>query len=233
MRAANHVPVTGSGGLRDLEAAVDLAGLGPVAGVDEVGRGACAGPLAAGACILPSRELPELQELTDSKQLTAAKRRRLVPVIESVAVATAVVFIEPADIDTYGLQWANFAAMRWAVTSLQVQPGYVLTDAVQLAGLPMPHIPIVKGDATALCIAAASVLAKVARDSLMADYDEIYPGYGFAGHKGYGTAKHMESVRRHGASPIHRYTYANVAQAHSQWLTTHTADTTANQPTTL
>ncbi|KQB85323.1 ribonuclease HII [Corynebacterium oculi] len=204
--------------LRTLEVALDRAGLGPVAGVDEAGRGACAGPLTIGACVLPPGAIAELDRLTDSKKLTPAARERLFPLIKRHALAWAVVVVSAQDIDAYGIQRANVSGMRRAVVALDKVPGYVLSDAVRIPGMRQPHLPIIGGDAAARCIAAASVLAKVTRDHMMADLDAQYPGYGFAGHKGYGTKAHMDAVRRHGASPEHRYTYSNVSAAHSQWL---------------
>lgn len=257
-------------GSTGLEFALRDRGFGPVAGVDEAGRGACCGPLTAAACILPPTALPELRALTDSKALTPRRREALFDVIREVAVAYAVVHVEPWDIDTYGLQPANLAAMRVAVGALSggdegagaaarrgdgdpeaevlvrrspradavppahlrsgdapgyvagsapgVAPGYVLSDAVRIPGLSMPHLPIVRGDSEIRCISAASILAKVSRDRLMVQLDARYPGYGLARHKGYGTRAHMAAVSLQGGTPQHRYTYANVAAAHQQWL---------------
>ncbi|MDK6259169.1 ribonuclease HII [Corynebacterium frankenforstense] len=204
--------------MRTHEVALCRAGLGPVAGVDEAGRGACAGPLTVAACVLPERTFPQLKELTDSKKLTSKARERLFPLIQKAALAWSVVHIPAAECDSRGVQRANLAGMRRAVALLDVAPGYVLTDAWYVAGLTAPHLPVIGGDATCRCIAAASVLAKVSRDRLMAGLDETYPGYGFAGHKGYGTRAHMDAVRRHGVSPVHRYTYANVAAANREFV---------------
>lgn len=204
--------------LRTHEVALSRAGLGPVAGVDEAGRGACAGPITIAACILPEHPIAELAELTDSKKLTPAARERLFPLIRAHATAYSVINIDASAIDARGIQPANIDGMRRAVATLHVRPGYVLTDAWQVRGLTSPHLAMVGGDGVARCIAAASVLAKVSRDHLMAEMDGTFPGYGFAGHKGYGTATHMVAVRRHGAAPVHRYTYSNVAQAHQQYL---------------
>ncbi|PRQ12559.1 ribonuclease HII [Corynebacterium sp. 13CS0277] len=203
--------------LRTHEVALMKAGLGPVAGVDEAGRGACAGPLTVAACILPPEPVAALAELTDSKKLTAAARARLYPLVQHHALAYAIVFISPQEIDRLGLTHANIGGMRRAVAALGVEPGYVLTDAMSVGGLRQPFLPMIGGDATVRCIAAASVLAKHSRDVAMGELDEVYPGYGLGGHKGYGTAAHMDAVRRHGGTPIHRYSYANVAAAHSAW----------------
>lgn len=199
-------------------------GLGPVAGVDEAGRGACCGPMTIAACMLPDGELPGLERLTDSKKLTAAVRERLYPLIIDAAVAWSVVTVSAADIDARGIQHANISGMRRAVAGLDVRPGYVLTDAWHVPGLVTPHLPVPGGDAAMRCISAASVLAKVTRDRLMVEMDTRLPGYGLASHKGYSTKAHMAAVRRHGATGEHRYTYANVVKAHGEWLSTQEAD---------
>lgn len=204
--------------LRTFEVALSKQGLGPVAGVDEAGRGACAGPITIAACILPERPIAELATLTDSKQLSATQRARLAPLIQRFARAWSVLHISAQDIDAAGIQHANVSGMRRAVALLDVQPGYVLTDALRVSGLPCPSLPVIGGDGSARCIAAASVLAKHARDVLMDQLDVDYPEYGFASHKGYGTRVHMDAVRLHGGSPMHRYSYANVAAAHQAWL---------------
>lgn len=202
-----------------MESELIAAGLGPVAGVDEAGRGACCGPISIAACILPAElENTGLDRLTDSKKLTEKTRERLYDVIRDVAVAYSIIHISAEDIDRFGIQHANVSGMRRAVAALEVQPGYVLTDAVKVPGLPMPHLPVVKGDQMAKCISAASVLAKVSRDRVLRTLDEEFPGYGLASHKGYGTKAHMDAVSLHGGTPYHRYSYKNVATAHRQWL---------------
>ena len=202
----------------DMEAQLVAAGLGPVAGVDEAGRGACCGPISIAACILPEGDIPELARLTDSKKLTEKRREELFGVIQEVASSYAIIHIPAEEIDKLGIQHANVSGMRRAVANLDIEPGYVLTDAVQVPGLAQPHLPVVKGDLMARCISAASVLAKVSRDRFMRELDQEYPGYGLAGHKGYGTKAHMDAVSLHGATPYHRYTYSNVAKAHNVWL---------------
>lgn len=204
--------------LRTYEVALARHGLGPVAGVDEAGRGACCGPVTVAACILPDHPVADLARLTDSKQLTPTARRELAPVIGKHALAWSVISIRAAEIDARGIQHANISGMRRAVAALQRRPGYVLTDALPVSGLGCPSLPVVGGDAAARCIAAASVLAKQTRDEHMAELDARHPGYGLASHKGYNTRSHLAAVRRHGASPEHRYSYANVAQAHDEWL---------------
>lgn len=202
---------------RTVEHALEKAGLGPVAGVDEAGRGACCGPLSIAACILPVGPLPELDILTDSKKLSPKKRELLYDIIRDLAVAYSIVHVVARDIDTRGIQPANLDGMRRAVAQLAVQPGYVLTDAMKVPGLVQPHLPVLKGDQISRCISAASVLAKVSRDRIMVELDGEFPGYGLAGHKGYGTADHMRAVSLHGGTPHHRYTYKNVAAARAEY----------------
>lgn len=204
--------------LRTFEVTLDKHGLGPVAGVDEAGRGSCCGPITIAACIMPQRPIPQLQALTDSKKLSAAKRRELYPLIKKYALAWSIIHISAADIDREGIQHANIFGMRRAIEKLDVAPGYVLTDAMKVPGLRCPSLPIIGGDAVARCIAAASVLAKYSRDLIMDDLGEKYPEYGLEDHKGYGTKSHMDAVRHHGATPEHRYSYSNVKAAHDQWL---------------
>ena len=199
--------------LRTYEVALDKAGFGPVAGVDEAGRGACFGPITIAACVLPPKPQSALAELTDSKKLTARKRDVLFDAVKDIAVAYSVVHIPAAEIDRRGIQHANIDGARRAVAGLSVQPGYVLIDAFRIPGLPSPQLPVVGGDYTARCIAAASVLAKVSRDRLVCEMAEKFPQYGLEGHKGYSTKVHLDAVRRHGASPEHRYSYANVRDA--------------------
>ncbi|MDK8764305.1 ribonuclease HII [Corynebacterium sp. MSK218] len=203
---------------RTYEVALTKAGLGPVAGVDEAGRGACCGPVTIAACILPERIVPGLERLDDSKKLSPVARAQLEPIIKRRALAWSVVHIEARDIDTFGIQHANVSGMRRAVAQLEVRPGYVLTDALLVPGIPSPQLPIIGGDAAARCIAAASILAKVSRDRFMDDLEERYPGYGLGSHKGYGTAAHQEAIAQMGATPEHRMSYRNVAGAHADFL---------------
>lgn len=199
-----------AGGMRTLEAALHRSGLGPVAGVDEAGRGPSAGPLVVAACVLGPRTHDALAGLDDSKKLTEATREALYPVITRLAVAWSVVVIPAAEIDTIGIHVANIQGMRRAVAGLGRTPGYVLTDGFRVPGLPVPSLPVIGGDATAACIAAASVLAKVTRDRMMVELDRRLPGYGFAEHKGYNTARHTEALRRLGPCPEHRRSWRNV-----------------------
>ncbi len=212
MRAAwpPRVVIRKSSGLRTLESALYRAGLGPVAGVDEVGRGACAGPLVVAACVLGPNRLESLAALDDSKKLNEAERERLFPLIRRYALAYHVVFIPSVEVDRRGVHVANIEGMRRAVAGLPVRPGYVLSDGFRVPGFPMPSLPVVGGDAAAACIAAASVLAKVSRDRLMVAMENEHPGYGFAEHKGYSTRAHGAALARLGPSTQHRYSFINV-----------------------
>jgi ribonuclease HII len=199
-----------SGGLRTLESALYRGGLGPVAGVDEVGRGACAGPLVVAACVLGPNRLESLAALDDSKKLQERERERLFPLIRRYALAYYVVFIPSTEVDRRGVHVANIEGMRRAVAGLPVRPGYVLSDGFRVPGLPMPSLPVVGGDAAAACIAAASVLAKVSRDRLMVAMEADHPGYGFAEHKGYSTPAHTAALAELGPCSQHRYSFINV-----------------------
>lgn len=199
---------------RTYEVALSKAGLGPVAGVDEAGRGACAGPITIAACVLPDKIIPGLDTLTDSKKLSAKQRESLFPIIQKHALSYAILHIGPGDIDSHGIQHANVSGMRRAVARLDVRPRYILTDALKVPGFTAPYLPVVGGDFAIRCIAAASVLAKVSRDHIMEELEDLYPGYGLGKHKGYGTAIHTEAIKTLGATPIHRMSYSNVAQAH-------------------
>ncbi len=199
-----------SSGLRTLESALYRSGLGPVAGVDEVGRGACAGPLVVAACVLGPNRLESLAALDDSKKLTERERERLFPLIRRYAPAYHVVFIPAAEVDRRGVHVANIEGMRRAIAGLSMRPGYVLSDGFRVPGLPVPSLPVVGGDAAAACIAAASVLAKVSRDRLMVKMEAQHPGYGFAEHKGYSTPAHGAALARIGPCGQHRYSFINV-----------------------
>lgn len=199
-----------SSGLRTLESALYRSGLGPVAGVDEVGRGACAGPLVVAACVMGPNRFESMAALDDSKKLTAKTREELFPLIRRYALAYHVVCIPAAEVDRRGVHAANIEGMRRAVAGLAVRPGYVLSDGFRVPGLPMPSLPVVGGDAAAACIAAASVLAKVTRDRLMIAMDTEHPGYGFADHKGYSTAGHSAALTEHGPCSQHRQSFINV-----------------------
>jgi ribonuclease HII len=205
--------VRAQGGLYALERALRRRGFARVAGADEAGRGACAGPLVAAAVVLPPGRRGEVDELADSKLLTPAARERVYERVVRQAVSHAVVIIPPAEVDARGLHLCNLAALRRALAALPVRPDYVLTDGFPVDGLDVPGLAVWKGDRVAACVAAASVLAKVSRDRLMVDLATRFPEYGFAEHKGYVTAEHSAALRRYGPCAVHRLSYANVAAA--------------------
>lgn len=179
--------------------------LGAVCGIDEAGRGPLAGPVVAGAVILPKD--CEILYLNDSKKLSEKKREELYGEILEKAVAVGVGMASPARIDEINILQATYEAMREAVSKLSVEPAVFLNDAVKIPGIRTKQVPIVKGDARSLSIAAASVVAKVTRDRLMREYDKLMPEYGFAGHKGYGSQEHIAAIQKYGPSPIHRKTF--------------------------
>lgn len=176
-----------------------------ICGIDEAGRGPLAGPVVAGAVVLPKD--CKILYLNDSKKLSEKRREELFVEIQEKALAFAVGIVEPEEIDRINILQATYAAMRQAVGKLSRTPQVLLNDAVEIPGLPMKQVKIIHGDAKSLSIAAASVLAKVTRDHLMMDYDKQYPKYGFAKHKGYGTAAHIQALKEHGYCPIHRKTF--------------------------
>lgn len=178
---------------------------GLICGIDEVGRGPFAGPVVAGAVILP-KDHPILY-LNDSKKLSEKKREQLYDVIMEEAVAVGIGMASPARIDEINILQATYEAMRKAIENLNVMPDVLLNDAVTIPGVPMKQVPIIKGDAKSVSIAAASIVAKVTRDRLMVEYDEILPGYGFARNKGYGTKEHIEALKELGPTPIHRRSF--------------------------
>lgn len=199
-----------------LERRIAAKGHTSIAGIDEAGRGAWAGPVVAAAVILPlelgARTLRRLLAgVNDSKQLTAARREALYPRIVEVARAVAVGGAGSGEVDRDGIVPATRAAMIRAVAALASPPDHLLIDAVGLPQIDLPQTSLVKGDARSLSIAAASIVAKVTRDRLMAGLEERYPGYGFARHKGYGTVLHREALERLGAAEVHRKTYAPIS----------------------
>lgn len=179
--------------------------LGYVCGIDEVGRGPLAGPVAAAAVILPKD--CEILYLNDSKQLSAKRREALFDEIMEKAVSVGVGLVSPARIDEINILNATYEAMRKAISELSPQPDVLLNDAVTIPQVNGKQVPIIKGDAKSISIAAASVIAKVTRDRLMEQYDEILPGYGFASNKGYGSAEHIKALKELGPTPIHRNTF--------------------------
>lgn len=205
--------VRGDTGNWALQGALDRRGLGPVAGVDEAGRGACAGPLVVASCVLRPGDARRLDGLTDSKLLTERARDRMYDMVLARAVDHAVVVIPPAEVDGLGVHVANIEGMRRAVAQLTTHPGYVLVDGFRVAGLTAPSMPVVKGDQAAACVAAASVLAKVTRDRIMVELHGEYPKYGFDEHKGYCTPDHTAALDLHGPCIEHRWSYVNVVTA--------------------
>lgn len=176
-----------------------------ICGIDEVGRGPLAGPVVAGAVILPKD--CEILYINDSKKLSAAKREELYDVIMEQAVAVGIGQASPQRIDEINILQATYEAMREAVSKLSREPDLLLNDAVTIPEMTIMQVPIIKGDAKSVSIAAASILAKVTRDRLMIEYDKILPEYGFAGHKGYGSKEHIAAIQKYGPSPIHRRTF--------------------------
>ena len=187
------------------------AGISTIAGVDEAGRGACAGPLVVAATILKDPKSPTLTEVRDSKELTAQKREELFDLVISESVSYAIIEISPTEIDSIGLHKSNLEGMRRAIHALKTEPQYILTDGYRIDGLNAPSLAVWKGDQVALTISSASILAKVHRDRIMDKLDEQYPGYGFATHKGYVTRSHEKSLSELGVSEVHRCSYANIA----------------------
>ncbi len=196
-----------------LQRALDRRGLGPVAGVDEAGRGACAGPLVVASCVLKPGDGRRLDGLSDSKLLSAAERERLYDRIVSCALSWSAVVIPAEEVDARGIHAANLEGMRRAVAQLSVHPGYVLTDGFRVQGLASPSVAVVKGDLAVACVAAASVLAKVTRDRLMVELHEDFPEYAFDEHKGYSTPVHSARLKEFGPCVEHRWSYANVVSA--------------------
>jgi len=181
-----------------------------IAGVDEAGRGPLAGPVVAAAVILP--EGVEMAGVTDSKKLTASLREEFFALIHSRALSIGVGYGDHLLIDRINILQATLSAMRDAVLALTPLPDYLLIDGISRIPLPLDQRTIKKGDSVSLSIAAASIVAKVTRDRLMVEYDRLYPGYGFAGHKGYGSPAHMSAIAELGPSPIHRTTFRGVKE---------------------
>ncbi len=210
LRHPGYTPRRGSG-LTGYERVLARAGLAPVAGIDEAGRGACAGPLVVAAVLLDQRPRSALAGVADSKALTAPARETAYREIVASALAWHVVVIPPRDIDRLGLHVCNVTGMRRALAGLASRPGYVLTDGFPVRGLAVPALAMWKGDEVAACVAAASIVAKVTRDRIMKNLHQQHPQYGFARHKGYSTPSHMSSLAIHGPCPQHRMSFANVA----------------------
>lgn len=190
------------------------SGFTTVAGVDEAGRGPLAGPIVAAAVILAK----DIRGLHDSKRLTTEEREKFFAKLHDGGHAVAVSVVEPADIDRHGIQSANYRAMAEAAAGVDPAPAFLLVDGFSIRGCALPHRAIVKGDALSRSIAAASVVAKVTRDRIMANLAERYPEYGFERHKGYGTAEHLAAIDRYGPCPVHRKTFAPLGAFHETEL---------------
>jgi ribonuclease HII len=208
-RSTGYTPRRNSG-LSGYERVLTRAGLSPVAGVDEAGRGACAGPLVVAAVMLRPSRVARITELADSKALTVQARNTAYNQIMDAALDWSVITILAAEIDRLGLHVCNVAGMRRALARLTGKPGYVLTDGFPVRGLAAPALAMWKGDEVAACVAAASVIAKVTRDAIMRELGESYPAYGFGRHKGYSTRGHMRALAEHGPCPEHRMSFVNV-----------------------
>ena len=183
----------------------EYADCGYICGIDEVGRGPLAGPVVAGAVILPKD--CDILYINDSKKLTAAKRDELYDVIMEKAVSVGIGMASHERIDEINILQATYEAMRQAIKKLDPAPDLTLNDAVTIPGVDIKQVPIIKGDAKSISIGAASIVAKVTRDRMMVEYDRIYPGYGFASNKGYGSAEHIKALKEIGPSPIHRASF--------------------------
>jgi ribonuclease HII len=196
-----------------MERSLRRRGFAAIAGTDEAGRGACAGPLVAAACVLPPGRRGRVPGLADSKLLTPATREEVYAEVVDRSLAWSVVVIPVGDLDARGMHVTNIEALRRAVRGLDLPPDYVLSDGFPVSGLSQPSLAVWKGDRVAACVAAASVLAKVSRDRMMLDLHERFPQYGFAEHKGYITDAHSAALDEHGPCPEHRMRFVNVARA--------------------
>jgi len=194
-----------------IEASLRASGVVLIAGVDEAGRGPCAGPLVVASVILQGADSLALKPVKDSKALSAQVREELFEVIIREALCYSIIEISSMEIDQVGLHKSNLVGMRRAINALSVTPDYVLTDGYPIDGLAIPNLAVWKGDQVALSISAASILAKVYRDRIMRELDLKYPSYGFARHKGYVTAAHTAALHEFGVTEIHRTSFANIA----------------------
>ncbi len=197
--------------MRVIEQLLYSAGIAPIAGVDEAGRGACAGPLVVASVILKDPFAKELLVVRDSKEIPENKREEIFELITSIAESISIVVIAAKEVDTSGVHAANLDGMRRAVFGLNIEPAYVLTDGYAIAGLGIPNLAVWKGDQVVVCISAASIVAKVTRDRIMRELDATYPLYGFASHKGYITARHTKALQSYGPCIEHRNSFANIA----------------------
>ena len=197
--------------MKVIEQLLIAAGIAPIAGVDEAGRGACAGPLVVASVVLHDPFAPELAPVRDSKELSESRRETIFDLIQNCAKAISVVVVPSEQVDSRGVHAANLDGMRRAVLGLDVVPAYVLTDGYAIEGLGLPNLAVWKGDQVVVSIGAASIIAKVTRDRIMRDLDLEFPEYGFAGHKGYITAGHTKALEKHGPTSHHRTSFSNIA----------------------
>ena len=197
--------------MKVIEQLLTAAGIAPIAGVDEAGRGACAGPLVIASVVLNDPFAPELAPVRDSKELSESKREIVFDLIQKCATSISVVIVSSEEVDTRGVHAANLDGMRRAVLGLNIELAYVLTDGYAIEGLGVPNLAVWKGDQVVVSISAASIIAKVTRDRIMRELDLEFPEYGFAGHKGYITAGHTKALEKHGPTPQHRTSFSNVA----------------------
>jgi ribonuclease HII len=197
--------------MKHIESTLIASGIKRIAGVDEAGRGPCAGPLVVAAVILKDPFAPELSEVRDSKELSEALREKLFDVVIEQALSYSIIEISVEEIDSFGLHKSNLEGMRRAINSLDAAPEYVLTDGYAIEGLAIPNLAVWKGDQVAVSISAASILAKVYRDRELIKLDAKHPGYGLAKHKGYITAAHTKALGELGVTEIHRKSFANIA----------------------
>lgn len=195
-----------------IEEELRKSGIKWIAGVDEAGRGACAGPLVIAAVILNDPKAIGLSGVADSKTLSELQRENLYSLILERSLSYSLISIPPEEIDALGLHKCNIEGMRRAINGLNVTPDYVLTDGYEIPGIPIPNLAIWKGDQVALSISAASIIAKVHRDRIMSELDAEFPNYGLARHKGYVTKAHSKALLEHGVSVVHRKSYANIAK---------------------
>jgi ribonuclease HII len=197
--------------LKVIEQLLTAAGIAPIAGVDEAGRGACAGPLVVASVVLNDPFAPELTPVRDSKEISESKREILFDLIQKFAKSISIIIVSSQEVDARGVHAANLDGMRRAVLGLNIEPAYVLTDGYAIEGLGVPNLAVWKGDQVVVSISAASIIAKVTRDRIMRELDLEFPEYGFAGHKGYITAGHTQALEKHGPTPHHRTSFSNIA----------------------
>jgi ribonuclease HII len=197
--------------LKVIEQLLAAAGIAPIAGVDEAGRGACAGPLVVASVVLNDPFAPELTPVRDSKEISESKREIVFDLIQKLATSISVVIVSSEEVDARGVHAANLDGMRRAVLGLNIEPAYVLTDGYAIEGLGVPNLAVWKGDQVVVSISAASIIAKVTRDRIMRELDLEFPEYGFAGHKGYITAGHTQALEKHGPTTHHRTSFSNIA----------------------